>query len=345
MNNGDGDAGPPRGRARSRTFSEQDLGYIEEIDSIHGGPQQPRSNAAQSRSDSQPSPQSTKPGVSRQTMKIMTNLNEAIAVPGNQGDSDSDEELLTEEKAAEKELADAERRRREAAMAANAGGGRMAVPSVGGRRGIGAKRGDDKEFDVQMKILLLGDSGVGKTSLMMRFSEDKFSPSLLATAGVDYKTKFLDFDDKRVKCQIWDTAGQQRFHVITHSYYKTAHGIVLVYDASDAHEETFNNVRYWMENIQKHSNPNTKKILIGNKIDIKPKQIDTARGKELADSYGMKFFETSAKEGTSVKEAFTSLSKEILDAMLAHSEAAAAAAPTQKGGKDKKGKDKDCTIM
>lgn len=203
MNNADGEIGPARGRARSRTFSEQDLGYIEEIDSLHGGPQQPRNNPpqSQSRSDSQPSPQSTKAGVSRQTMKIMTNLNEAIAVPGNQGDSDSDEELLTEEKAAEKELADAERRRREAAMAggANVNAGRMPVASMAGRRGM---RGDDKEFDIQMKILLLGDSGVGKTSLMMRFSEDKFSPSLLATAGVDYKTKFLDFDGKRVKCQI-----------------------------------------------------------------------------------------------------------------------------------------------
>ena len=89
---------------------------------------------------------------------------------------------------------------------------------------------------MQVKLLLLGDSGVGKTSLMLRYSEDKFSPMMVSTAGVDYKTASLDVEGRRVKCQIWDTAGQQRFHVITHSYYKNAHGIVLVYDVSETTE-------------------------------------------------------------------------------------------------------------
>ncbi len=167
-----------------------------------------------------------------------------------------------EEAAAERELAEQERRKRAAEQAAAAGGqagsagGAASASSSsssaasasgggggagGGRAGAGGgrrgKKPEDGDYDVLVKVLLLGDSGVGKTSLMLRYSEDKFSPSLTSTAGVDYKSQLLDVDGKRVKCQIWDTAGQQRFHVITHSYYKSAHGIVLVYDVSEPGEE------------------------------------------------------------------------------------------------------------
>ena len=132
---------------------------------------------------------------------------------------------------------------------------------------------DDKDYDVLVKLLLLGDGGVGKTSLMLRFSEDKFSSSLLSTAGVDYKTQHLDIDGRKVKLQLWDTAGQARFHTITQSYYKSAHGIVLVYDAADASEASFHNVRYWMESIQKHANVHAQRVLIGNKCDVKGKKV------------------------------------------------------------------------
>jgi Ras-related protein Rab-8A len=188
--------------------------------------------------------------------------------------------------------------------------------SAGAARG-GARGKADEDYDVQVKVLLLGDSGVGKTSLMQRYSENKFSTSLLSTAGVDYKSQILDVDGKRVKCQIWDTAGQQRFHVITHSYYKSAHGIVLVYDASEPLEESFNNVRYWMENINEHANPQTQRMLVGNKVDVKGKRIDSARGKALADEYGLKFFETSAKDGTNVAEAFNTVARDAVAKMLA----------------------------
>ncbi|CAM9880082.1 unnamed protein product, partial [Ectocarpus sp. 12 AP-2014] len=90
-----------------------------------------------------------------------------------------------------------------------------------------------------IRILLLGDSGVGKTSLMTRFSEDKFAPTLISTAGV----QTLDINGKRVRCQIWDTAGQERFHVITRTYYRGAHGIALAYDVTD--DDSFKNVNYW----------------------------------------------------------------------------------------------------
>jgi len=129
---------------------------------------------------------------------------------------------------------------------------------------------------------------------------------------VDYKSQIVDIEGKRVKCQIWDTAGQQRFHVITHSYYKSAHGIVLVYDVSEPDEASFNNVRYWMENINEHANPQTQRVLVGNKVDFKGKRIETARGQALAAEYGMRFFETSAKDGTNVSEAINSVARDVV---------------------------------
>jgi small GTP-binding protein len=225
--------------------------------------------------------------------------------------------------------------------------------SGGGDKGKKAGKDGDKEFDIAIKLLLLGDSGVGKTSLMMRYAEDKFSNSLLSTAGVDYQTQYLDIDGRRVKCQIWDTAGQQRFHVITQAYYKGAHGIVLVYDAADPSETSFNNVRYWMENIRKHANAMVQKVLIGNKIDMKGKKVESARGKATADEFSMRFAETSAKDGTGVRDAFTALARDIVTKMVAAgmtgtepaaAAAAKASAAAGNGAKDGK-KDKDCVIM
>lgn len=220
----------------------------------------------------------------------------------------------------------------------------------GGASGSGGP-GSDKDYDLLIKLLLLGDGGVGKTSLMLRFSEDKFSSSLLATAGVDYKTLHLEVEGKRVKVQIWDTAGQQRFHTITQTYYKSAHGIILVYDESEPSEASFNNVRYWMDNITKHANALTQKILIGNKADVKGKKIEAARGRAMADEYGMKFFETSAKDGSGVKEAFFTVARDVALKMIAHEggavpgAAGGAAGGSAAGGKgDGKG-GKDCTIM
>ena len=161
------------------------------------------------------------------------------------------------------------------------GGGGGGAGAVGARRPGGGAGGPgrpgEQPFDALVKLLLLGDSGVGKTSLLTRYADDKFSPSLLSTAGVDYKTQMLAVDGKTVKCQIWDTAGQQRFHVITQAYYRGAHGIVLVYDASDPTEESFKNVRYWMANIDQHASSGVVKMLLGNKIDVKGKRVSFAR--------------------------------------------------------------------
>jgi Ras-related protein Rab-8A len=159
----------------------------------------------------------------------------------------------------------------------------------------------------------------------------------------------IDIEGRKVKCQIWDTAGQQRFHIITHSYYKNAHGIVLVFDVSEPLEESFNNIRYWMENINQHASPNTQKLLVANKIDVKGgRRIETARGKALADEFGLKYFETSAKDGTNVAEAFNTVAKDAVMQMLnggggGGSAAAGAGGATGKGAQTPG--DKSCVIF
>eukprot|EP01138_Halocafeteria_seosinensis_P005225 gb/GECG01005342.1/.p1 GENE.gb/GECG01005342.1/~~gb/GECG01005342.1/.p1 ORF type:complete len:378 (+),score=63.06 gb/GECG01005342.1/:1-1134(+) len=174
------------------------------------------------------------------------------------------------------------------------------------------KTTEQPHFDLHIKLLLLGDQGVGKTSLMLRYAEDKFQNSMMPTMGVDYKTQYMDVENQQVKCQIWDTAGQKNFHVITQAYYRGAHGIVLVYDVSDPEEKSFKNVKYWMDNIHQHSTPNTYKVLVGNKVDSKHRQVSTERGAAAAKEYDMPFFETSAKDGTNVVDTFHTLAAQIV---------------------------------
>lgn len=343
-----------RGRARSSSMhgDEEDLYEIDSATARADG-KEPALPPVRRSTSQEPKKQTGQ--LSKKTINMLTDLGAATAAPTVEG-SGKPVKHETEEEAAERELAEQEKA---AAAASAAGGGNSGAGSSsrGGAGGAGGgassgkslagrggkKAGEDKDFDVCVKFLLLGDSGVGKTSLMHRYSEDKFSSSLLSTAGVDYQTQYMDIESKRIKCQIWDTAGQQRFHVITQAYYKGAHGIVLVYDVSDPTEASFHNVRYWMENIQKHANSQTLRILIGNKIDVKGKKIETARGKALADEYGMRFFETSAKDGTGVKDAFHTLARDVVMKMAAAAEGAGGAGGDAKSAKS--GDKKDCTIM
>ena len=166
-------------------------------------------------------------------------------------------------------------------------------------------------YDYLMKFIIIGDSGVGKTCFLMRFADDSFTTSHISTIGIDFKIKPITIDGKSIKLQIWDTAGQDRFRTITQTYYKGAMGVILAYDCTD--ENSFNNVRNWIKQLEAHATPGVCKVLVGNKSDSVNKKVDASKGEALAKEYGMKFFDASAKNNLNVKETFYYLAKEVKD--------------------------------
>lgn len=168
-----------------------------------------------------------------------------------------------------------------------------------------------KAYDLLFKLLLIGDSGVGKTCVLFRYADDTFNTTFISTIGIDFKIKTIELQGKRIKLQIWDTAGQERFHTITTSYYRGAMGIILVYDISN--QKSFDNITKWLQNIEMHASVDVERLLIGNKCDCESRRvISKERGQQLAASRGIPFLETSAKTDTNVYEAFETLAKAIL---------------------------------
>jgi Ras-related protein Rab-8A len=167
----------------------------------------------------------------------------------------------------------------------------------------------DSEY--RMKLLLIGDSGVGKSCLLLRFCDDSFATSFITTIGIDFKVRTIEVDGRKVRLQIWDTAGQERFRTITTAYYRGAMGILLVYDISDS--SSFENVRNWISSITEYAAENVNVVLVGNKADMPndKRQVTSAQGQALADEYHIKFFETSAKANFNVVEVFTSIARDI----------------------------------
>ncbi|KAL8129902.1 hypothetical protein V2J09_019057 [Rumex salicifolius] len=177
------------------------------------------------------------------------------------------------------------------------------------------------DYDYLIKLLLIGDSGVGKSCLLLRFSDGSFTTSFITTIGIDFKIRTIELDGKRIKLQIWDTAGQERFRTITTAYYRGAMGILLVYDVTD--ESSFNNIRNWIRNIEQHASDNVNKILVGNKADMdeSKRAVPTSKGQALADEYGIKsppemalmgnLVSQSAKTNLNVEEVFFSIARDI----------------------------------
>ncbi|GER29223.1 RAB GTPase homolog 1A [Striga asiatica] len=209
------------------------------------------------------------------------------------------------------------------------------------------------EYDYLFKLLLIGDSSVGKSCLLLRFADDSYVDSYISTIGVDFKIRTVEIDGKTSKLQIWDTAGQERFRTITSSYYRGAHGIIsngsdsvlIVYDVTEM--ESFNNVKQWLNEIDRYANDSVCKLLVGNKCDlVESKVVDTQTAKAqsqclglrlldpcvplyesvrtnlmnctrtktvqaFADELGIPFLETSAKDSINVEQAFLTMAGEI----------------------------------
>ncbi|XP_058207501.1 ras-related protein RABD2a [Rhododendron vialii] len=170
------------------------------------------------------------------------------------------------------------------------------------------------EYDYLFKLLLIGDSGVGKSCLLLRFADDSYVDSYISTIGVDFKIRTVEQDGKTIKLQIWDTAGQERFRTITSSYYRGAHGIIIVYDITD--QESFNNVKQWLSEIDRYASENVNKVLVGNKCDLTSKRaVSYEEAKAFADEIGIPFMETSAKDSTNVEQAFMAMAADIKNRM------------------------------
>jgi len=168
-----------------------------------------------------------------------------------------------------------------------------------------------RDYDFLFKLVLIGDSGVGKSCLLLRFADDNFTDSYISTIGVDFRFRTITIDKKTVKLQIWDTAGQERFRTITSAYYRGADGIIMVYDVTS--QESFDHVEEWLSEVDRYANENTSKLLLGNKADLMDeRQVFEETGHKFAEKLGIPFLETSAKTAAGVDQAFLTMAKELI---------------------------------
>ncbi|KAK4491647.1 hypothetical protein RD792_002410 [Penstemon davidsonii] len=174
---------------------------------------------------------------------------------------------------------------------------------------MGAYRADE-DYDYLFKVVLIGDSGVGKSNLLSRFTKNEFSQESKSTIGVEFATRSIHVDDKVVKAQIWDTAGQERYRAITSAYYRGAVGALLVYDVT--RHVTFENVERWLRELRGHTDTNIVIMLVGNKADLRHlRAVPTADAKSFAERENIFFMETSALEALNVENAFTQVLTQI----------------------------------
>ncbi|TYI26204.1 hypothetical protein ES332_A05G099400v1 [Gossypium tomentosum] len=191
----------------------------------------------------------------------------------------------------------------------------------------------DHEYDYLFKIVLIGDSGVGKTNILSRFTRNEFCLESKSTIGVEFATRTLQVEGKTVKAQIWDTAGQERYRAITSAYYRGAVGALMVYDITK--RQTFDNVQRWLRELRDHADSNIVIMMAGNKSDLNHLRAVTEEdGQALSEREGLSFLETSALEATNIEKAFQTILTEIYHiiskkALAAQEAAASTAIPGQ----------------
>lgn len=188
-----------------------------------------------------------------------------------------------------------------------------------------------RDYDFLFKLVLIGDSGVGKSCLLLRFADDAFTESYISTIGVDFRFRTVKIEKKTVKLQIWDTAGQERFRTITSAYYRGADGIIMVFDVTST--ESFDHVNDWLKEVNRYAAEGTVKLLVGNKCDRTADRVVTEeQAKEFANDLGIAYIETSAKSAKNVEEAFLTMAGQLIKQKIA-------LAASGKDGADKKGID------
>ena len=167
-------------------------------------------------------------------------------------------------------------------------------------------------YDQKIKIMVIGESLVGKTALITKYTKNKFGGAYLTTVGIDFQDKFLNINGKEIKIELWDTAGQERFRNIAKNYFQSSDGFLLVYDLTK--KSSFEKLDFWNEQINLNAPKETKYILVGNKKDLEnQREVQIEEGEDFAKKNNIKFYETSAKDGTNVINVFETLAKEIVN--------------------------------
>ncbi|XWS36617.1 hypothetical protein CRYUN_Cryun20dG0100100 [Craigia yunnanensis] len=175
---------------------------------------------------------------------------------------------------------------------------------------MGGHEEEERGEEYLFKIVLIGDSAVGKSNLLSRFARNEFDNNSKATIGVEFQTQMVEIDGKEVKAQIWDTAGQERFRAVTSAYYRGAVGALIVYDIS--RRSSFDSIKRWLDELTTHCDTTVARMLVGNKCDLENiRDVSVEEGKSLAEEEDLFFMETSALESTNVQTAFEIVIREI----------------------------------
>jgi len=166
------------------------------------------------------------------------------------------------------------------------------------------------EFDLLFKVLLIGESGVGKSSILLRFADDHFRDQQGITIGVDFKIRTIVIDGKRIKLQIWDTAGQERFRAVARAYFRGTHGVIMVYDLTN--RRSFEELNQWSDQLASYAPSNCLRLIVGNKLDrAEEREVPTDEAAAYAQERGVLLLETSAKDNTNIGQAFETIAREI----------------------------------